>query len=461
LETEPQNDAELFFLYDSEINIAEEQDIADDKEFIYYSLKFSGVKQENIALYISMYSNFADTLSNYIDSKNIDRKNSYAMGETILFFVHDNLLKKYFEFETEIDTLFDKGFFNCVSSSIIYYALAWRNNLDVRSIRTKDHAFCAIFENNKIIDVETTIKYGFDPGEKKEFKDSFGRITGFAYTPPSQYSGRKEINRKELISIILQNRIFKLQKKNNYTDTVPLIIDIYNLLKTKDSFNDMVNEFKNHAVMLLNKKEYKKAIMFLSAAAKKYGYVPVITDTAGKIFYNCIASYINKDLLNQAYDFYNAYSSDPVIPANESEKVLGIIKSRELYLFITQKEFNEAHDRIFEYYKEGLIQESDKNEYLVFIFAKELQSLSQKNNWQEAYNLAQKGIAETGGDPRMVSRESVVRHNIAVTYHNKYAELYNKGDKNGAFSVLSEGLKIIPNDKTLMSDMQHLKGSGK
>ncbi|MCL2705515.1 MAG: hypothetical protein FWE72_04815 [Spirochaetaceae bacterium] len=427
-----------------------------DTEFIYYAFSFSGLDKENRELYVEKYETLAENLSLYFKENNINLADPYKKGEAILLFLHDNLLKKYVEMETRLDELFNKGVFNCVSSGIMYYALAMNNDLDVRAMRTKDHAFCAVIIDGKIIDVETTNRYGFDPGDKKEFVNSFGN-TGFVYTPPSNYKDRHEISFKELLALVLQNRIAELQHKGNFIDTVSISVDRNAALGTKDSFIDMINEFKNYSVQVSNKGDYKNAIIFLSFAASVYDYDHLLTDTASKLFYNQIVRYLDKNQTDLAMNFYLYFETNPIIISSMRQDVLPLIKQKELYIFIQNIDFEESRAKIFEYYDQNFIKSTDKTNYLVFAYSREITRLSNNSDWVGAIEAVQQAIEETEKDSRMIKLEENVKYNIGVMYHNKFANFYNKGDKDSAAAVLEEGLKIVPNSKILLDDQKKLK----
>ena len=424
-------------------------------EFIYYALRFSGLNKENSELYVKKYETLSENLSLYFKENNTDLADPYQKGEAILLFLHQNLLKKYVEMETRLNELFDKGLFNCVSSGVIYFALAIDNKLDVRALRTKDHAFCAIMIDGKIVDVETTNKHGFDPGDKKEFVNSFGK-TGFVYTPPSNYKDRHEVIDKELLSVILQNRIAELQRKGNFIDTVSIAVDRNAVLGTDTTYKDMINEFKNYAVQISNKGDYKNAILFLSEANSVYKE-PLLSDTASKLFYNQIVRFLDKNQVNQANDFYAHFEAEPIIASTMRQEVLPLIKQKELQLFIQNNKFELARDQIFEYFDQKIINNTDKINYLVFIYSKEINKLTNSNDWSTAISTVQQAIKETEKDSRMIKLEENIKYNIGVMYHNKFASFYNKGDKNSAASVLEEGLKLVPDSKVLLSDQEKLK----
>ena len=427
-----------------------------DTEFIYYAFRFSGLNEENTQLFLKRYEALAENLSSHFKINNINQANPHEKGAAILVFLHNNLLKRYVEMETRLYELFDKGVFNCVSSGILYYALAMRNNLDVRAVRTKDHAFCAIIIDVKIVDVETTNRFGFDPGDKKEFINEFGR-TGFVYTPPSSYRDRYEISAKELLALILQNRISELQHRGNFVDTVSIAVDRNAVLATNASFTDMVNEFKNYSVQISNRGNYKDAIIFLSSAASMHTYNPILTDTASKLFHNQIVRLLDRDQVDQAMDFYQYFEADPVILSEMRQDVLKIIKQKELYLFIQRNGFVQSRGKIFEYSGQNLINNSERTNYLVFAYSREITRLSNSNDWKETIRIVQQGIEETGRDSRLVKLEENVKYNIGVVYHNRFADFYNKGDRAGAAAAVEEGLKLVPDNTLLLSNLERLR----
>ncbi len=83
-------------------------------------------------------------------------------AEKILFALYEDLLVQYCDQQTKINVAFTNGTYNCVSSSVIYYALAKSAGIDVAGVKTPTHAFCSLRADGKRIDVETTNPYGFN-----------------------------------------------------------------------------------------------------------------------------------------------------------------------------------------------------------------------------------------------------------------------------------------------------------
>ncbi|MDR2471005.1 MAG: hypothetical protein LBD09_02710 [Treponema sp.] len=155
-------------------------------------------------------------------------------GEFVLGFLHRRFLKSYSEYQTRVDEIFVSGRYNCVSSAALYMILGRSVGLKVQGVMTRDHAFVTVDAGTgsagpgsgpEIIDVETTNPYGFDPGNRKEFHDAFGKTTGFAYVPAKNYRDRAVLSGPELASLILSNRAAVLERGSRFAEAVPLAIN--------------------------------------------------------------------------------------------------------------------------------------------------------------------------------------------------------------------------------------------
>jgi hypothetical protein len=203
-----------------------------------------------------------------------------AKAEGVLTFIHENYLQRYNALQTRVDTLFDTGRFNCVSSAVLYVILAKAMNLDVAGVATKDHAFATVTINGEVIDVETTNAYGFDPGNRKDFHDGFGQVTGFAYVSPKNYRDRAAIGTVELVSLILTNRTTELEKARRYSEAVPLAVDRSTLLTFRDPipnsalFADpktyLLDRLFNYGASLLNAGHNAACLRWADTAGPKF-----------------------------------------------------------------------------------------------------------------------------------------------------------------------------------------------
>ena len=434
----------------------------DDEEFIRFSLIFSGVAENRIESYMDKYRTLARGLENYFNENSGELKDSYSRGNAILEYLHESLFKKYNERTTAIDILFDRGIYNCVSSGILYYALALESGLDVYGVRTKDHAFCAVKIDGRIVDVETTTEYGFDPGEKKEFISSFGE-TGFVYTPPSNYKDRTDIDEINYLSLILQNRISEMQRRGNYADTVQLAVDRYALTGSAETYNEMINDFKNHAAYLNNRKEYEKGILFLEEAYSLYADKSAgreeLTEAADKLFYNQIINYLDKNLAPDARKFHEKYKTSPVLRAEIKNETLSLINDKIIYLEIMENGYSESLEIASNGVRLKYIDDKTYSEYLVFIYSREIQRKSVDEGWIHAYDTAKEALNATDNDSRIKKLYDAVEYNISVFYHNEFVKRFNAGDREDALEILNEGLAILPGNKRLTDDLMYFRSS--
>lgn len=453
-------DISIFTPSEEAVAAATEGATMTDEKFIYYAFRFSDIEEAQIARYMAKYKQLLSQVAKEIKENNITGE--LEKGEYILDFLHKNLFTRYKEEETSLGVLFDTGVYNCVSSGIIYYALAHRFGLAVKGVSTTDHAFCSVIIDGKTIDVETTTPHGFNPGEKKEFTDSFGK-TGFAYTPPSNYRDRNNMGKQEFLSLIIQNKISALQKRKNFRDTPQYAVKRYALLKTESSYNEMMMEFKNHASYLANKKMHGEAIAFLSKAASLYGQNPILEDTAGKLLYNKIVLLLGRGKIEQvkpkikeAEDFFNYFKDEKLISAVMLSGAKKILDERKLWAFVSEANFNLSKEEIKKYYNGNFISEKEYKEILMFVYSGELNILMNEKKWTDALIVAEKAVTDTNRDSRAVKLLQTVQYNTGIVYHNKFATLYNKGDKEGALTAIKEGLSLVPGNKTLLSDMRKI-----
>ena len=205
-------------------------------------------------------------------------------AEYILDFMHRNYLQTYSFYQTRVDTIFLSGSYNCVSSAVLYMILCESAGINSSGVITREHAFVTVHIGGEDIDVETTSRYGFDPGGKREFYEQSGRLTGFAYVPAQNYSDRQTIGKLEFVSLILNNRIADFERVYNFTDAVPLAVDRAALLYGTslaatvtesgalfiDPRHDLIDRLLNYGSFLLNSSREEDALRWVLAASSLY-----------------------------------------------------------------------------------------------------------------------------------------------------------------------------------------------
>ncbi|MDR1127063.1 MAG: hypothetical protein LBL06_02920 [Treponema sp.] len=348
-------------------------------------------------------------------------------GEYVLRFMHRNYLRQYSANQTQLDTLLDRGTFNCVSSAVFYLILGVSVNLDVQGVMTHDHAFVTVNIRDKAdtqeIDVETTNEYGFDPGTQKEFSNRFGQVTGFAYVDPKNYADRSAVSQLELISLILMNRISFLEKQNRFGDTLPLIANRVALLSERtertespffvDSKKDLAASIHNLVVDFLSKQRVSDAKTVLERGAP---FLPAEN-------YRVIEEMILNQELSQIVNGLKTIT--------EAEEALALLNDRETVAVIGEERVTQMRN---------------------VILVNEANFISKEQGWVAAIRFSEEAIAVYGRNRVLEQNLQTFRNNRGVEIHNQFAVFWNKGLRDEARELLEEGLQELPNDTRLLND---------
>jgi len=389
-------------------------------------------------------------------------------AEFILGFMHKNLLKSYSLNQTRIGVLLSNGRFNCVSSAALYMILCKSAGLQASGVMTKDHAFTTLHIGESDIDVETTNPYGFDPGNRKEFSNQFGKVTGFAYVPARNYRDRQTISQIELVSLILNNRIADLENRGNYTEAVPVAIDRVALLMGdtlaeksygpifENPLKDLMDRLFNYGANLLKMGREEDCLAWAAAVSSMYPdehrwqefilvaannrvirYVKAGKTTDAKKFLED-----QKTLINQAN---YAQLETILIDAELSDNVNKIRTAADGDIVV---------NAIDQARSSGKIGEKRAAEMLTVAVQKTTSILSAApaRDWRAAAAYIEGALARFGANRELEQTLKTYRDNIATDFHNRFAAAWNKKNFDEARRILDDGLAEFPNDRQLLSD---------
>lgn len=83
-------------------------------------------------------------------------------GAALLLALHEDLFQQYDEAQSTVSGVLETGIYNCISSALIYMALARELGLQVRGVLMPSHAFVEVeLADGTTLDVETTSEDGF------------------------------------------------------------------------------------------------------------------------------------------------------------------------------------------------------------------------------------------------------------------------------------------------------------
>lgn len=421
-------------------------------KFMEASLLLSGLAGEETGPYIRETGELIDGFQQFL-RENGSPESTYKRGGLILDYLHQTIFSKYDEFQTRTDTVLDRGTYNCVSSAVFYAVLAKDIGLKVDTVNTEDHVFCSVRTEEGPIDVETTSLYGFHPGTKREFTDSFGK-TGFTYVPPGNYSKREPGDMLNLLSFILQNRIAELQKQKRYFESVGLAVDRYALLGTEKAFQLMITEFINYAASLNTDGNYREGIRFLQWAEERYNAGKAFQDIYATLANNMTILLTDERRFDTSEEYIEKWREEGVISVTYARELKELVYDRKAYSAVNTMQPNEAEKVLDRLYGDGKLNEKRYKEFIVFLYGNRAEKAGRKQSWLKAADIIEQAIAKIGGHPQLLRAYEGYRSNYAVSVHNRFADLYNSKQFRRALEAVEEGLREVPDDGTLRRDLQ-------
>ena len=394
-------------------------------------------------------------------------------GEYILAFMHRKFLKSYSLLQTRMDTLLLNGRYNCVSSAVLYLILAQAAGLEARGVVTKDHAFAAVKVGGQWIDVETTNPYGFDPGNRKDFHDQFGRITGFAYVPAKNYRDRSFISPLELVSLILSNRTVELEKADRFAEAVPLAVNRYALLRGRtgaapsseffeDPYRDMMNRIFNYGAFLINRGKEEDALRWAAHAGAKYPDGERWQEFVMAAMNNRLVKFFRRKEAARGREFLDANAA--LLSADNYHTLDALTTDAELTERASgfrgggtvPSEAGAILDAIEDAERRSLLDGGRAAELRTVVIGKTADALGRgsggASDWPAAIVWLESALDRYGPNRRLEQALGSCRTNHAVEFHNRFAGAWNKGDFDGAKEILAEGLALYPDNRQLLAD---------
>jgi len=395
-------------------------------------------------------------------------------GEYVLTFLHKRFLKAYSEHQTRVDEIFVSGRYNCVSSAVLYMVLGLSVGLDVEGVMTKDHAFATVNTGTERIDVETTNPYGFDPGNRKEFQDAFGKATGFAYVPARNYRDRAVISKAELVSLILSNRISVFERANRFAEAVPLAINRAVLLaeehgaaqnsadqntsqhKTEffeDPQRDMMNRLFNLGANLIKTGKEDDALAWAEYAGGRFPdserWQEFIKAAANNKLVKLIRAKKTADAraaltaVKPKLSAEDYHELDMVVLEAEAADKVNFIRNpgdAEAALAFLAEVWERLHP-------------AHRDEMRTVAILGEVERLGKTRDWNGAIRWLNNAIEKYGSNAKMEAAMRTLRQNRVSEIHNQFAALFNKKDYEGAKAFIEQSLRELPGERQLLQDL--------
>ena len=347
-------------------------------------------------------------------------ENELENAELIMKVMYDNVLSNYSRRQTKLSVMFKTGNYNCVSSSLLFLALAKDCGLDARIQETSVHAFITVYtKDGQKFDVETTNPAGVNPGEKKMISQNSSGSKKYTIVPKTYYSNRVEISDRKAVTLPAKNICAELSDRNEFEKGIPLAASVYEFVTKEKAAvrKDYDAICANFAAYANQNRQYEAALKLLRAVMGHYGKSDLLVRNYNDIAYNAIAESCNIN------DFKNARN---------------LLVSYNYYL--TEKTTQEIIDMIFE------------SEML-----EEIQDLMHQNKFLEAAKLADEALLRQSQNQQFKKAKSNSLYNHGVTVHNQVVPLLNNKEYKEALQILENALKDNPSNQMINDDIKKIK----
>ncbi|MCK5735940.1 MAG: hypothetical protein KAH21_05650, partial [Spirochaetaceae bacterium] len=415
------------------------------EDLIRVSLIASGIPDEGIVPY-------AVKMMELLESAPVRSGSEADDAGILLEWMHQNILTRYIQQQTTMNTLLDKGTYNCVSSAVMYLILLRSRDIPVHGVLTADHAFCRV----EGIDVETTTAYGFDPGTRRDAIDSFTRRTGFSYVPPGNYRQRQDIGEKELISLIYQNRLSGFQRNGKWEDAVGLARDRWALAGSQAAENDFRVSITNYAADLDRRKMEIEGLVFLNKAALLLGEEHNLEDTASVLLGNAVTYYLRAGKTDESDALLNNKELISLVPESFVDERLRETREKSLEKLLKTALFEEASAAVNLAYSEQLISQTRWSELSLYLWSIEAKKQASGGDWLKGWLFLKDAPEESRQIPDWNRMEETYRHNSEIVFHNRFTNAVRGEHYSEAGEILDEALGFFPDSGMLGRDRETL-----
>ncbi len=424
-----------------------------DADLVDLSLVLSGVTPQALAPYRSTLTRWEAEFRGQIAPTWDEAK----IAEELLVFLHTHL-KGYSLYQTQVDILIDRGTFNCVSSAVVYMILGRDMGLDVQAVATSDHAFALVrLSSGRDVDVETTTKFGFDPGTKVGFTNSFGQ-TGFVYVPPGNYSQRTTVTDRQLLGLLVQNRMVEFQRTGRPEEAVGPAIDRWVVEGTPEAFRGMIDGFVNYGKSLNDRREFLQGLDLVDRMVVWTGPVDDAKQLAGVFVNNQVGVLLDRKDFSGAQALSNNWKNRGLLSQAQANDMAALIADNQLAFAVNNLPADQAAGQVEQAFAQGSVSAARRTELLSAVYGQAVQIVGSMKGPKAAVDYLKTLPADIQALPALVRARGLFEYNWGVTVHNRFVELWNSGKKDEGRQLLRDALAVLPDNPMLKKDLDAVKG---
>ena len=255
-------------------------------------------------------------------------------AEAVLTFLFENLLVKYSKGIYRIDETLQSGLYNCITSAIVYLALAKSVGLEVRGVETTIHAYCNVYIDGKCVMVECTNPYGYNPGVKKETSRTQNSRT-YTIVTKKHYSGSHEDSDLAFATLTGKNLVSDFNENDQYEKASPVAVSRYLLLRAANdreestARDDLDTICTNYSITENRKLNHLGAAEYMEKVAAKFGWSDSLRKTFSNGIYNQVNTFLNQSRFDDAQALFLQKKAD-MLPSVAKNCEANIFRAREI-----------------------------------------------------------------------------------------------------------------------------------
>ena len=454
------------------------------ENYITFALIASGVTDREIPRYKKIVDKLVFDLNSDIETKQVSSEKD-ILAEFILGYLHRRLFHQYFANQTKINKMLENRRFNCVSSSVLYTAICRNFGINITGLIVPDHVLVQFRTPTTKIDIETTIRYGFDPASKKEVLDHLGKITGFVYVDQKNYKQRSEISDRQMISLIYSNRYKALNDQRHHAEATRVLYAGWQLAgDLPRTLNTWKNGISNYIISLDRLNRFSDALYVIDLITEKFPTLKQPTE----LHYNIYLNWSYHALKAKQFELGSKVAQEGLKTYPRDRKLLQNLKSAyvsQTQVLVKKRDFNSARltietakqlfpnensfqklgvnlvveetkelpiDKAVEVYRNALKKyPRDKvlQDGFAFLYIEPAQKLANRGNFEEAIALLDRGSEVTLNMPKIIESKKRV-------YNNWSLALAKTQDFSNAKLVIEKGLAIASTSKSLNANWDYV-----
>ncbi|MGL4367362.1 MAG: hypothetical protein ACRCTQ_03680 [Brevinemataceae bacterium] len=214
----------------------------DELSDIETALTASGIEPEYFDLYTAEILRWKQNIEDHLP----DNASQRNIAQTIVFYLHDQVFSKYKLHATTLKDIFETGYFNCLSATVLVNILLRAFGIDAQTIVLPTHVYTLAVLDGQNTEIENTIKDGLSISENKSSQKKFNELTGFSYN--NNKNKKILISWKESIGLLYSNQSYFNAKQKNYDLAFQNMMKAQALLHTAPSEqNNLIAGYLNYS----------------------------------------------------------------------------------------------------------------------------------------------------------------------------------------------------------------------